>query len=89
MTPGSDISLIDTTTLLSWLKPYPGLRHALASLLEAAGPLTLLAAPLLRLSQPLLGLWLPTTSLEAAAETCEDPRKAERLAAWLRKEMGE
>jgi hypothetical protein len=59
-----------------------------ASLLEAAGALTLLGAQLIYVSQPILSRAVPQLQTESLAKLLEDPEQAQGFAAFLRKERG-
>ncbi len=61
-----------------------GVQGWAASLLEAAGPLTLLGAQLIYLGQPVLRAVFPDPRLQALAGLLEDPERAQAFAAFLR-----
>jgi len=61
-----------------------GLGDGTATLLEAAGPLTLLAAQVVYLGQPLFSSWLPGSGLKALAGMLEDPTKTQGFVQLLR-----
>ena len=55
-----------------------------ASLLEAAGPLTVLGAQLVYLGRPLAGGLIPDRQMDALANLLEEPALAQAFAAYLR-----
>jgi len=57
-----------------------------ASLLESAGPLTLLAAQVIYLSQPLLGQAVPENRIEALVKLFEEPEATHSFISYLREE---
>jgi hypothetical protein len=68
-------------TLQRW-----GVSEWMASLLEAAGPLSVLGANMVYLSQPLLHHFFPDEHLVAFAQLLEDPVQTEAFANILREE---
>ncbi len=61
-----------------------GLENWVASLLEAAGPLTLLGAQVVYFSQPLLNRSVPEDHLEALARILEDSTHTQAFVNFLR-----
>lgn len=61
-----------------------GVQDLAASLLEGAGPLTLLGAQLIYLGQPLLRWAVPDGQLLALAALLEEPDHTRAFAAYLR-----
>jgi hypothetical protein len=61
-----------------------GLGEEIASLLEAAGPLTTLGAQAIYLVQPFLSPVVPADSLEVLAAMLEEPDQTRSFAALLR-----
>ena len=61
-----------------------GIGGGTATLLEVAGPLTLLASQVVYLGQPLLGGWLSGGKLTALARMLEDPNKTQVFIHYLR-----
>ncbi|MFZ6031569.1 MAG: hypothetical protein ACOYYS_27990 [Chloroflexota bacterium] len=66
-------------TLQHW-----GGSELVASLLEAAGPLTWLGAQVIYLGQPFFGSVLPRSDLSALAALLEDPQQVHAFAGYLR-----
>jgi hypothetical protein len=64
-----------------------GVSHLAASLLDAAGPVTLLGAQAVYLGQPLLRGIIPATHLNALAGLLEDGAQTRAFAAFLREEQ--
>jgi hypothetical protein len=63
-----------------------GLGYWVASLLEAAGPLTTIGAQVVYLSQPFLNLALQHHHINALASMLEEPERMKMFAAFLREE---
>jgi hypothetical protein len=63
-----------------------GIHDWVASLLEAAGPLTVLAAQVLYVGQPLLNQAIPGSHIDAIARILEQPAQARAFASFLREE---
>ena len=61
-----------------------GLAEWVATLLEAAGPLTLIAAQVVYMAQPLANRAAPEGHLQALAELLEDTKTTHRFTAYLR-----
>ena len=71
--------VIWTNALRRW-----GLHNLAATLLEAAGPLTVLGAQAVYLTQPLLNSLVPQGHLEALANMLEDPTQTHQFTHLLR-----
>jgi hypothetical protein len=67
------------STLHRW-----GMGDWVASVLEAAGPLTIIGAQAVYLSQPLFNLAVPDNHLDALASLLEDSAKTRAFASLLR-----
>lgn len=63
-----------------------GLRDFAASLLEAAGPLTILGAQMVYILQPILGRWSQTNALPELAALLEQPEQVREFIHYLREE---
>jgi len=63
-----------------------GLRDLAASLLEAAGPLTIVGAQMVYILQPLVGHGSTNTSLNALANLLEQPENVRNFVHILREE---
>ena len=61
-----------------------GVAEWVATLLEAAGPITLLVAQLVYLVQPLASNTVAENHLQALVEMLEEPNNTQRFAAYLR-----
>lgn len=61
-----------------------GFEDEIATLLEAAGPLTALGAQMIYLAQPFLSPVLPNNHLDQLAELLERPEQTRAFAALLR-----
>jgi len=61
-----------------------GLAEWAASILDAAGPLTLIAAQLVYMAQPLVNKAMPEEHLQVLAELLEDSNKAHSFTSLLR-----
>ncbi len=61
-----------------------GLQNWVATMLEAAGPVTILGAQVVYFGQPLLGLALPKGHLEAVARMLEEPTHTRAFVDLLR-----
>lgn len=61
-----------------------GIRDWIASLLEAAGPLTLLGAQAIYVTQPLLSTFTTKDNLSALARLLEEPGQSQSFAEFLR-----
>jgi hypothetical protein len=61
-----------------------GLAEWAASILDAAGPLTLIAAQLVYMAQPLVNKALPEEHLQALTELLEDANQAHSFTTYLR-----
>jgi hypothetical protein len=70
----------------SWARALQrwGIRKAAASLLEAAGSLSVLVAQVLYLSQPLLSGAVSSRSLQAFAQVLENPVDKREFISFLR-----
>lgn len=62
-----------------------GLQELVASVLDVAGPLTIVGAQMVYLFQPLLSLALSEESLQAAARMLEEPGHTRAFVSRLRK----
>lgn len=69
---------------LAWQLKHWGLSPFAASLLETAGPFSLLAAQSLYVAEPLLTSWMPKNSLQILAGLLEDPAQGAAFALTLR-----
>ena len=67
------------TALSRW-----GLQDWVASMLESAGPLTILGAQVVYITQPFLSLALPEGHLAAVARLLEEPAHTRAFTALLR-----
>jgi hypothetical protein len=63
-----------------------GLSNWAASLLEAAGPLSIVGAQMVYLTQPVLSPFFPDGQLHALAQLLEEPEQARSFAALLRED---
>ena len=63
-----------------------GVGDWVASLLESAGPLTLLAAQVIYLGQPILGAAVPENRIEALVKLFEQPEATRSFISYLREE---
>jgi hypothetical protein len=63
-----------------------GLSNWAASLLEAAGPLSLVGAQAIYLTQPVLSSFLPENQVNALAQLLEEPALVRSFAAMLRED---
>jgi hypothetical protein len=61
-----------------------GIQDLVASLLEAAGPLTTIGAQAVYLGQPLLNSFLPADHLQALAHMLEDNQQTRNFTTYLR-----
>lgn len=61
-----------------------GLEDWVGTMLEAAGPLTILGAQVVYLGQPMFGLALPKGHLEAVARMLEEPESTRAFVDLLR-----
>lgn len=61
-----------------------GVSRLVASILEEAGPLTILGAQAIYLGQPALSGLLPASHLQALADLFEDRAQAKSFVAYLR-----
>ena len=61
-----------------------GMHHVAATLLEAAGPLTLFGAQIIYLSQPLLKGIVSGSTLNALSLMLEDPQETREFTTFLR-----
>jgi hypothetical protein len=61
-----------------------GLAEWTASILDAAGPLTLIAAQLVYMAEPLVNKAMPEERLQALAELLEDANQAHSFTTYLR-----
>jgi hypothetical protein len=68
-------------TLYRW-----GLRDFAATMLEAAGPLTILGAQVVYILQPILGRWSQTGTLPQLAALLEQPDQVREFIHYLREE---
>jgi len=66
-------------TLRQW-----GMQSLVASVLEAAGPLTMLGAQMIYLSQPVLNGIMPGRQVDALATLLEDPVETRQFIVFLR-----
>jgi hypothetical protein len=69
-----------------WIKTlrHWGMQFLVASLLEAAGPLTMLGAQFIYLSQPVLNGIMPGRQVDALATLLEDPAETRQFIVSLR-----
>lgn len=69
-----------------WIKTlrHWGMQSLVASLLEAAGPLTMLGAQFIYLSQPVLNGIMPGRQVDALATLLEDPAETRQFIVSLR-----
>ncbi len=69
-----------------WIKTLRrwGMGSLVASLLEAAGPLTMLGAQVIYLSQPVLNGIMPGRQVDALATLLEDPVETRQFIFFLR-----
>jgi len=76
----------DQTIWQEWARKLHawGVQGWAASLLEAAGPLTLLGAQLIYLGQPVLRTVFRDPGLQELAALLEEPERAREFAAYLR-----
>ena len=63
-----------------------GLGDWVASLLEAAGPLTIIGAQLIYISQPLLNATMPDKHTETLLGILEEPERTKTFTEFLREE---
>jgi hypothetical protein len=63
-----------------------GIEDSVASLLEAAGPFTLLFSQLIYISQPVLCQVLPENHLKELANLLEEPMLTRAFAAYLKED---
>lgn len=61
-----------------------GMQEWIASLLEAAGPVTYLGAQTVYIGQPILRAALPDDHMKALARLLEDPTQTRAFSAYLR-----
>jgi hypothetical protein len=61
-----------------------GLQQWIASILEAAGPLTILGAQIVYITEPVLNLALPENHLQAVARLLEEPIRTRAFVELLR-----
>jgi len=61
-----------------------GVTEWIATLLEAAGPLTTVGAQMIYISQPVLSALFPSDHLEALAYMLEEPQTTRKFASYLR-----
>ncbi len=64
-----------------------GMGDVVATILETAGPLTVIGAQFLYLGQPFLQPSLPDGHLQALAKLLEDPAETKTFTAFLREEQ--
>lgn len=64
-----------------------GMREIAASLLEAAGPLTIILAQAVYIGQPFLHQTIPGDRLQALAHLFENPDESRSFANFLREEI--
>lgn len=79
MTSDQQIWQVWAAALQRW-----GIQREVATLLEAAGPLTVLAAQAVYTGQPLFNLAVPGEYLDALARLLEEPTQAQAFATYLR-----
>lgn len=65
------------------LQPWGGC-NLVATMLEAAGPLTVLGAQVVYVGQPILKQIISLSTLDAVAEMLEDPQQVQAFSAYLR-----
>jgi hypothetical protein len=58
--------------------------HLVATIIEAAGPLTMVGAQMVYVGQPILKQVVSPSGLDALAEMLEDPQQSQAFAAYLR-----
>ena len=82
MSADQDIWQVWASSLQQW-----GITEWVASLLEAAGPLTILGAQIFYLGQPLFSRTLSETHLEAMARLLEDSTQTREFINFLREAL--